>query len=49
MPEHGDYDPESKRWFCTYWMTKDDWMDTHYYSPFIMLVEKEEINNEELL
>jgi hypothetical protein len=49
MPEHGDYDSESKRWFCTYWMTEHDWMDTHHYSPSIVLGEEEEDNSEELL
>jgi hypothetical protein len=48
MPEHGDYNSELKKWFCTYWMTEDEWMDTHYYSPSNMLEEKDRDTNEEL-
>ncbi len=33
MPEHGDYEPESMKWFCEYWMPIDDWYDIHDYSP----------------
>ena len=32
MPEHGDYNPASKQWYCSYWMNKDEWMDIHRYS-----------------
>jgi hypothetical protein len=33
MPEHGDYNPASKQWYCSYWVSKDEWMDIHRYSP----------------
>jgi hypothetical protein len=31
MPEHGEFDPKTKRWFCNYWMNKQEWMDVHHY------------------
>ncbi|HEY6885081.1 MAG TPA: hypothetical protein VI278_13690 [Nitrososphaeraceae archaeon] len=46
--EHGDYNSELKKWFCTYWMTEDEWMDIHYYPPSNMLKEKDHDTNEEL-
>jgi hypothetical protein len=21
----------SKKWFCSYWMSEDEWMDVHHY------------------
>jgi hypothetical protein len=33
MPEHGEYDPKSKQWFCSYWMSKECWLDMHHYAP----------------
>ena len=41
MPEHGYYKAELKKWFCSYWMTEDEWMDLHYYSPSYALGEKD--------
>lgn len=32
-PEHGQYDPDLQKWFCGYWMSEDEWMDIHDYSP----------------
>lgn len=33
MPSHGDYDESTKCWYCEYWMTKEEWLDIHDYSP----------------
>lgn len=33
MPEHGDYDVESRRWYCSYWQTSEEWQDVHDYDP----------------
>jgi hypothetical protein len=33
LPEHGEYDAKLKKWFCSYWMTEEEWMDIHHYSP----------------
>jgi hypothetical protein len=41
MTEHGDYDSELKKWFCNYWMSEDEWMDIHSYSPLNASEEKE--------
>ena len=41
MAEHGDYDSELKKWFCNYWMSEDEWLDIHSYSPLNASEEKE--------
>ena len=41
MTEHGDYDSELKKWFCSYWMSEDEWMDIHSYSPSNASEEKQ--------
>jgi hypothetical protein len=33
MPEHGDYDAGSRRWYCSYWQTSEEWQDIHDYDP----------------
>jgi tRNA G37 N-methylase Trm5 len=33
MPQHGDIEKETKRIFCGYWMTIEEWEDIHNYSP----------------
>ena len=33
MPEHGEYDPGLKQWYCSYWISKELWMEIHDYSP----------------
>lgn len=33
MPEHGEYDPGLNQWYCSYWMSKELWMEIHDYSP----------------
>jgi hypothetical protein len=33
MPEHGEFDPLSQKWFCSYWMSQDEWEDVHDYAP----------------
>jgi tRNA G37 N-methylase Trm5 len=33
MPEHGDIEKETKKIFCGYWMTTEEWEDIHDYSP----------------
>ena len=33
MPEHGEYDPGLNQWHCSYWMSKELWMEIHDYSP----------------
>ena len=42
MPQHGDYDKEKLRWFCTRWMDKKEWLDIHGYSPISAETELEE-------
>jgi hypothetical protein len=43
MPEHGDYD--SQKWYCVYWMTEQEWLDVHDYSPPVLQPQEE--NKEE--
>lgn len=33
MPEHGQHDPQSQKWFCGYWMNIEEWDDVHDYAP----------------
>jgi hypothetical protein len=33
MPEHGDYNEELLRWYCSYWITAEEWEDIHDYAP----------------
>jgi hypothetical protein len=33
MPEHGDYNSGSQKWYCNYWMTLQEWKDLHDYIP----------------
>jgi hypothetical protein len=33
MPEHGDYDAGSRRWYCSYWQSLEEWEDIHDYEP----------------
>jgi hypothetical protein len=46
LPEHGEYDQKLKKWFCSYWMTEEEWMDLHYYFPANKLGDKKEKNND---
>jgi hypothetical protein len=36
MPEHGDYDLQARKWYCGYWMTEEEWLDIHDYTPPIL-------------
>ncbi len=33
MVQHGEIDPVTKRIFCSYWMTIEEWDSIHSYSP----------------
>jgi hypothetical protein len=33
VPEHGEYDPGLNQWYCSYWMSKELWIEIHDYSP----------------
>jgi hypothetical protein len=33
VPNHGDCDASTMRWYCNYWMAKEEWLDIHDYSP----------------
>jgi len=38
MPkQHGEYDSKQQKWFCGYWMSQEEWLDVHDYSPPTML------------
>jgi hypothetical protein len=39
MAEHGEFDPKTKQWFCSYWMSKQEWIDVHHY-PATQAIEK---------
>jgi hypothetical protein len=31
MPQHGDIDKETKKIYCGYWMTVEEWQNIHSY------------------
>lgn len=33
MPEHGDFDSENNKWFCSYWQSEQEWYEIHNYLP----------------
>jgi hypothetical protein len=33
MYEHGFYDPHSKKWYCSYFMNEEEWLNIHDYLP----------------
>ncbi|MGD1835354.1 MAG: hypothetical protein ACPKPY_12360 [Nitrososphaeraceae archaeon] len=33
MPKHGFFDKITRKWFCGYFMDKEEWLDIHDYSP----------------
>jgi hypothetical protein len=32
MPQHGDTNNETKKIYCGYWMTAEEWDDIHNYN-----------------
>ena len=34
MPQHGETDNETKKIYCGYWMTVEEWEDIHDYSVY---------------
>ena len=49
MPQkehHGDYEPEQQRWFCGYWMSHEEWLDVHDYSPAVHKGEDDNLDEE---
>jgi hypothetical protein len=47
MPQHGDYDTQNQKWYCSYWMTQEEWLDIHDYSPPTLQQEKEQGDDDE--
>ncbi|HEX2013919.1 MAG TPA: hypothetical protein VLA68_01705 [Nitrososphaera sp.] len=33
MTQHGDYDSQQLKWFCSYWMSQAEWLEVHDYAP----------------
>lgn len=33
MHEHGFYDPHLKKWYCSYFMDEEEWLNIHDYLP----------------
>jgi len=47
--QHGDFDPKQQKWFCSYWMSQEEWLDIHDYAPPTLPQEegsREEIDND---
>lgn len=47
MPQHGDYDQKSAKWFCSNWVDKKEWLEIHGYSPLATNFDTEEEDEEE--
>ena len=45
MPQHGDYDQENLRWFCSRWLDQKEWLEVHGYSPISAEIEVDENEN----
>ena len=37
MPAHGDYNEDKHKWYCSYWLTLEEWEDIHDYAPSRLL------------
>jgi hypothetical protein len=33
MHQHGFYDPHLKKWYCSYFMDEEEWLNIHDYLP----------------
>lgn len=42
MPQHGDYDQKTVKWFCNRWINKKQWLEFHGYSPISTNIESDE-------
>lgn len=31
VPEHGDYDAVLRKWYCSRWLSQQEWEDIHDY------------------
>lgn len=46
MPQHGDYDQKTLKWFCNKWIDKKQWLEIHGYSPIFTNIE---LNEDEVI
>ena len=42
-------DEKLNKWFCSYWMTEDKWMDMHGYFPAIKSRAEKEKDDDDIL
>ena len=33
LTHHEDYDNNIKKWFCSEWLSRSDWLEIHGYDP----------------
>jgi hypothetical protein len=33
MHEHGEYNEDLDKWYCSYWLSAEEWEDIHDYAP----------------
>lgn len=33
LTHHEDYDNKIKKWFCSDWLSRSDWIEIHGYDP----------------
>jgi hypothetical protein len=46
MPVHGDYNEDIHKWYCSYWLTREEWGDIHDYAPSPFLEPVTDKNND---
>ena len=46
MPVHGDYNEDIHKWYCSYWLTIEEWEDIHDYAPSPFLDSVNDKNND---
>ncbi len=49
MPEHGDYDSQTRKWYCGYWMDEEEWLDIHDYAPPTLMILQEQQDGKEIV
>ncbi|HEV8405372.1 MAG TPA: hypothetical protein VGQ13_05635 [Nitrososphaera sp.] len=46
MSQHGDHDQQQK-WYCSYWMTQEEWLDIHDYAPPTLQQQEDQLEEDE--
>jgi len=47
VSQHGDYDQQQQKWYCGYWMTRQEWLDIHDYAPLTLQEQEDQPEEDE--